>query len=1046
MSKDNVASAYQKYLQSLGYDEGVMARKRGGYMGFGKAFKKGGFEDSIYGSDDDDGFGLTGEFIDGMKAKLSGASSWYGEHAKEVNAVGTGIFSAVEQAGLTKTFDDYQRELAASNPSATGVLDNDAILNWYSENPYVSDTTARDFRDKSVWDDLKSAGAAGLSAGATTSNPLIAGAVAAANLLGSGIGRLRAKNASSRANEANAVMNKRIDTALFHAGQQADANNDILRMVGFYNQPYDYALGGEMRSHGSDWNNGLTFIDAGGTHEQNPFEGVPSGVDDEGVPNLVEEGEVIWNNEYVFSNRIKIPADLRKKYKLKEGMTFAEGITEVTKESQSRPNDPISNETNRAIVNEFMEEQEMLREKEQQRAAAQLQSAIDEDFMNQLEAYSQPEIQGAPMELGAPQGMPQEGMPLEGQPVGFAFGGHKFAGGGPEEDWENYFDIETDSSGNTIYIAPDGVKYYTPEDAFASLSARSEPAPSRELVSSALVPATTVVASRPVEPQPAETKPAATRDTNKIYKSSAGYDTKGKPMYRYTVYDEKGRPKVYSTYEEAVKEYSSTIRKANVKGGYAYVDINGKPHANAKDARKASLDTINRESAPADSVKTASSSKPGTSAQSQRQAASSNTVRTTAGTQPQRQSSNVQSQAYSTTGTSSRQASTSTGSNAATGSRTAARPASGSTAGGPSTVRSSSGRQIESSRYYSELVTSMENASPETRAKLVEDINNNLPSGVRKVKDYNDWKNRATDGINGPVHRATETVANRYAALNFRLPNVELTPFDYNFEVPSENITTDPVEVPVLSDASQPQEGGMYNGLRQAPIWGSGIMALNSLLEGPDYANANAIIDAARAAGTPVNIPVQTIGDYRTRKPYDERYLVNMANQNRVAAARGIANTSAGNRAMDLLGNMSLAYNSQQNLGEIMRQAYLANRQDDATVAEFNRGTNLQNMQAINQRNLSQAQLNSQRQAAALNGLARGYGMREEVWRDWRNDRDSNISAFLDNLGLYGREGVTDNQALSFLKELGTNWTFDRNSGVISFMPKARGGRKRRRF
>ena len=36
-------------------------------------------------------------------------------------------------------------------------------------------------------------------------------------------------------------------------------------------------------------------------------------MDSQGTPNLVEEGEVIYN-DYVFSNRMNIPDDVRKKY------------------------------------------------------------------------------------------------------------------------------------------------------------------------------------------------------------------------------------------------------------------------------------------------------------------------------------------------------------------------------------------------------------------------------------------------------------------------------------------------------------------------------------------------------------------------------------------------------------------------------------------------------------------------------------------------------------------------------------------------------------
>ena len=66
-----------------------------------------------------------------------------------------------------------------------------------------------------------------------------------------------------------------------------------------------FALGGDMQANGADFTDGLAHVDAGNTHEENPNGGVPMGVAPDGQPNLVEEGETIWN-DYVFSNRIKL--------------------------------------------------------------------------------------------------------------------------------------------------------------------------------------------------------------------------------------------------------------------------------------------------------------------------------------------------------------------------------------------------------------------------------------------------------------------------------------------------------------------------------------------------------------------------------------------------------------------------------------------------------------------------------------------------------------------------------------------------------------------
>lgn len=102
-----------------------------------------------------------------------------------------------------------------------------------------------------------------------------------------------------------------------------------------------HADGGFLMS--DEFNNGVTLVDQGGTHENNPHEGVQMGIAPDGAPNLVEEGEAIFN-DYVFSNRLKVPKEVRNKYKLRgpKDMTFAEAFREAQKESEERPNDPIS--------------------------------------------------------------------------------------------------------------------------------------------------------------------------------------------------------------------------------------------------------------------------------------------------------------------------------------------------------------------------------------------------------------------------------------------------------------------------------------------------------------------------------------------------------------------------------------------------------------------------------------------------------------------------------------------------------------------------------
>lgn len=127
---------------------------------------------------------------------------------------------------------------------------------------------------------------------------------------------------------------------------------------------WKHAFGGTLSTQGADFNNGITIIDNGGTHENNKYGGVQIGVDSQGIPNLVEEGEVIFN-DYVFSNRIKVPESVKNKYKIKgnKDLTFADAAKYLQKESEERPNDPISQRGLEINLTKLAQEQEVMREK-----------------------------------------------------------------------------------------------------------------------------------------------------------------------------------------------------------------------------------------------------------------------------------------------------------------------------------------------------------------------------------------------------------------------------------------------------------------------------------------------------------------------------------------------------------------------------------------------------------------------------------------------------------------------------------------------------------
>ena len=128
-----------------------------------------------------------------------------------------------------------------------------------------------------------------------------------------------------------------------------------------------HSFGGDLNTNGGDFSNGLIMIGNGGTHEENPMEGVQMGMDAQGIPNLVEEGEVIFN-DYVFSDRMNVPNSMRSSLGLSKGknLTFAKAAKKLSKEAEERPNDPISRRGLLDSMSKLQQVQESLRQQDQE--------------------------------------------------------------------------------------------------------------------------------------------------------------------------------------------------------------------------------------------------------------------------------------------------------------------------------------------------------------------------------------------------------------------------------------------------------------------------------------------------------------------------------------------------------------------------------------------------------------------------------------------------------------------------------------------------------
>ena len=198
--------------------------------------------------------------------------------------------------------------------------------------------------------------------------------------------------------------------------------------------------GGNLFDYGGDFSNGLTFYNNGGTHEENPYEGVQVGTDNQGTPNLVEEGEVRYK-DYVFSNRLSLGGELAEKYNIPKkysDATFAYIAEKMGEESKEREYDPISQRGLKIDMEKLRAAQEETRAiKAQQEQMQQAQQIADElgvapeDVLTAMQMQQQDQQQQASPEeqmmMPQQEEVPQEEVSEEEmQEMPYALGGTLF--------------------------------------------------------------------------------------------------------------------------------------------------------------------------------------------------------------------------------------------------------------------------------------------------------------------------------------------------------------------------------------------------------------------------------------------------------------------------------------------------------------------------------------------------------------------------------------------------------------------------------------------
>ena len=191
-----------------------------------------------------------------------------------------------------------------------------------------------------------------------------------------------------------------------------------------------YADGGKMNrerpvSQSPARHFGVTEFDAGGSHEENRYGGIPQGIAPDGSPNLVEEGEVKLgsilgkDNQYVLSNRIILDGEHAEEFGIPQsvvGETFASAFKMLTKGLKERGGSAEVKNEMAHLANAFMEAQDAMKAEQEARMAASVMNSLPPETKERMaqEAAQAMQQQQQQTQIAAQQGgVVQQGVPPE---------------------------------------------------------------------------------------------------------------------------------------------------------------------------------------------------------------------------------------------------------------------------------------------------------------------------------------------------------------------------------------------------------------------------------------------------------------------------------------------------------------------------------------------------------------------------------------------------------------------------------------------------------
>lgn len=823
----------------------------------------------------------------------------------------------------------------------------------------------------------------------------------------------------------------------FKRGMQNRSNR---RRNMFVNGDYSIkAFGGELGTNGTDWFNGLLQINAGNTHERNPFGGVPLGVDSQGVPNLVEEGETVFN-DYVFSKRLKVPNFMLKDLGLggamqkgkKHRMSFADVSKKLAEESEMRPNDPISMNGLNASLSKLMEIQEAERMKQQAKMQNEEMEMMPEmglmaacggklnryDYGGALNWLKQnhPELEHKEqLAKYLSKLVDSDRQRYYGRSDTSMFGNNNSSRGvEPRYDWAWRTLSPVGNVNTQAHIKRWMDLGATKDEAFSAVFPKKEDRDRlwvRNMYNT-------------MEDSRAQSRTSATSNSTTWGTSASGLHTRtigGKTQYRGA------DGKYYNSEQQALKTRNTQAPKAKQAA----------PAANNQAPRAQAAPTSS-------STPSTAASNTGSTRNAARRAAAPATNRAAQNTVQGRNRGDIVNYKYDWY----RNGDDGTGTHW------------GFTPDENGIIDTTTGYTDD----YRNLVSTL--TADDIRKWAAEHPNdpslqsflaNNGADALANLTD-DQWRRGATDGRYGFMHH----VAAQIGADNLDLPIEEngarplaevgygLTEDELNApgrRIDTQNGAWTGSGNPVADAANEAARERTVQGpptyktwMRYAPAVGAGIFALTDALgitNKPDYTYADKLEAAANRAGYAPNIQAPYIGDYMRYTPFDRLFYSNQLQANARATDRALMNNSGANRGTAAAGLLANAYNTNNNLGNLYRQGDEYNRAQYERTKEFNRRTNMFNAQMGLEADMANARYRQQASQMGLSGLAQAANMRENIDARTGATRSANLSNLFTSLGNIGRENMAFNMINSTNAARNGYWID--NKGVVHYVGRGDG-------